>query len=65
MTKNPGKPKRKHRSGLAIFAAIILLIIVQTQYMSVERTYCEGEVPVPDQRILLVVQRISPFVCCP
>jgi len=43
MTKNPGKPKRKHRSGLAIFAAIILLIIVQTQYMSVERTYCEGD----------------------
>ena len=51
MTKNPGKPKRKHRSGLAIFAAIILLIIVQTQYMSVERTYCEGEVPVPGQQV--------------
>ena len=37
--------------GFAIFAVIILLIIVQTQYMSVERTYCEGEVPVPGQQV--------------
>ena len=38
--------------GFAIFAVIILIIIVQTQYlMSVERTYCEGEVPVPGQQV--------------
>ena len=37
--------------GFAIFAVIILLIIVQTQYMSVERTYCKGEVPVPGQQV--------------
>ena len=52
MTTNPDKPQRKHMSGFAIFAVIILLIIVQTQYMSVERTYCEGEVPVPGRQII-------------
>jgi len=51
MTTNPDKPQRKHILGFAIFAVIILLIIVQTQYMSVERTYCEGEVPVPGQQV--------------
>ena len=51
MTTNPDKPQRKHILGFAIFAVIILLIIVQTQYMSVERTYCEGEVPVPGQLV--------------
>ena len=51
MTTNSGKPRRKHISGLAIFAAIILLIIIQVQRMSVERTYCEGEVPVPGQQV--------------
>ena len=51
MTTNPDKPQRKHTLGFAIFAVIILLIIVQTQYMSVERTYCEGEVPVPGQQV--------------
>ena len=35
----------------AIFAVVILLIIVQTQYMSVDRTYCEGDVPVPGQQV--------------
>ena len=35
----------------AIFAVVILFIIVQTQYMSVDRTYCEGEVPVPGQQV--------------
>ena len=35
----------------AIFSVIALLIIVQTQYMSVDRTYCEGEVPVPGQQV--------------
>ena len=35
----------------AIFAVITLLIIVQTQCMSVDRTYCEGEVPVPGQQV--------------
>ena len=34
-----------------MFAVITLLIIVQTQYMSVDRTYCEGEVPVPGQQV--------------
>ena len=52
MTTNPDKPQRKHILRFAIFAVIILLIIVQTQYlMSVERTYCEGEVPVPGQQV--------------
>jgi len=51
MTTNPDKPQQKHTLGFAIFAVIILLIIVQTQYMSVERTYCEGEVPVPGQQV--------------
>ena len=35
----------------AIFAVVILLIIVQTQYMFIDRTYCEGEVPVPGQQL--------------
>ena len=35
----------------AIFAVVILLIIVQTQYMFIDRTYCEGEVPVPGQQV--------------
>ena len=35
----------------AIFAVVILLIIVQTQYMSVDRIYCEGEVLVPGQQV--------------
>ena len=35
----------------AIFAMIALLIIVQTQYMFVDRAYCEGEVPVPGQQV--------------
>jgi len=35
----------------AIFAVIALLIIVQTQFMFVDRTYCEGEVPVPGQQV--------------
>ena len=51
MTTNPDKPRQKHRSRLAILAVILLLIIVQTQYMSVERTYCEGAVPVPGQQV--------------
>lgn len=52
MTTNPDKPQRKHILRFAIFAVIILIIIVQTQYlMSVERTYCEGEVPVPGQQV--------------
>ena len=34
-----------------IFAVVILLIIVQTQFMFVDRTYCEGEVPVPGQQV--------------
>lgn len=52
MTTNPDNPQRKHILRFAIFAVIILLIIVQTQYlMSVERTYCEGEVPVPGQQV--------------
>jgi glutaredoxin len=51
MTTNPDKPQRKYISWFAIFAVIILLIIVQTQYMSVERTYCEGEVSVPGQQV--------------
>ena len=50
MTTNSNRLQRKHISGLAIFAVIILLIIVQVQRMSVERTYCEGEVPVPGQQ---------------
>ena len=51
MTTNPDKLQRKHMRGFAIFAVIILLMIVQTQYMSVERIYCEGEVPVPGERV--------------
>ena len=51
MTTNPGKPQRRYIPGFAIFAVIILLIIVQTQFMSVERTYCEGEVAVPGQQV--------------
>jgi glutaredoxin len=52
MTTNPDKPQRKHILRFAIFAVIILIIIVQTQYlMSVERTFCEGEVPVPGQQV--------------
>ena len=35
----------------AIFAVIILLMIVQIPYMSIDRTYCEGEVPVPGRRV--------------
>jgi glutaredoxin len=48
---NPGKSRQKHISGLAIFSVIILLIIIQVQRMSVEHTYCEGEVPVPGQQV--------------
>ena len=51
MTTNPDKPQRKNMLKLAIFAVIALLIIVQTQYMFVDRTYCEGEVPVPGQQV--------------
>ena len=51
MTTNPDKPQRKHILGFAIFTVIILLIIVQKRYMSVERIYCEGEVPVPGQQV--------------
>lgn len=51
MTTHPDKPQRKHILGFAIFTVIILLIIVQTRNMSVERTYCEGEVPVPGQQV--------------
>ena len=52
MTTNPDKPQRKHILRFAIFEVIILIIIVQIQYlMSVERTYCEGEVPVPGQQV--------------
>jgi glutaredoxin len=51
MTTNPVKPQRKSMPGFAIFAVVILLIIVQTQYLSVDRTYCEGEVPVPGQQV--------------
>ena len=51
MTTNPDKPQRKYMPGFAIFAVIILLMIVQTQYMFVERIYCEGEVPVPGERV--------------
>ena len=51
MTTNSDKPRRKQLSWPVIVAAIILLIIVQTQFMSVERTYCEGEVPVPGQQV--------------
>ena len=38
--------------GFAIFAVIILLMIVQIPYMSIDRTYCEGEVPVPGRQII-------------
>ena len=38
--------------GFAIFAVIILLMIVQLPYMSIDRTYCEGEVPVPGRQII-------------
>jgi glutaredoxin len=48
---NRDKPQRKHLSGLVIFAAIILLIIIQVQRMSVARTYCDGEVLVPGQQL--------------
>jgi glutaredoxin len=51
MTTNSDKPQRKHMTGFVIFAVIILLMIVQAQYMSVERIYCEGEVPVPGERV--------------
>ena len=51
MTTSPDKPQRKHMLRFAIFAVVILFIIVQTQYMSVDRTYCEGEVPVPGQPV--------------
>jgi len=51
MTTNPDKPQRKHMPGFVIFAVIILLMIVQAQFMSVERIYCEGEVPVPGERV--------------
>jgi len=51
MTMNPDKPQRKHMLRFAIFSVVILFIIVQTQYMSVDRTYCEGEVPVPGQPV--------------
>ena len=50
MTTKASKPPRKPLSGLAIFAVVILLIIVQAQRMSVEHTYCEDEVPVPGQQ---------------
>ena len=36
----------------AIFAVVILLMIVQIPFMFVDRTYCEGEVPVPGQQII-------------
>ena len=38
--------------GFAIFAVIILLLIVQIPYMSVDRAYCEGEVLVPGQQVI-------------
>ena len=38
--------------GFAIFAVIILLMIVQIPYMSIDRTYCDGEVPVPGRQII-------------
>ena len=38
--------------GFAIFAVIILLMIVQIPYMSIDRTYCEGEVAVPGRQII-------------
>ena len=52
MTTNPGKPQRKHLLRFAIFAVVILLMIVQIPFMFVDRTYCEGEVPVPGQQII-------------
>ena len=48
---NHDNPQRKYLPRLVIFAVIILLVIVQTQFMSVERSYCEGEVPVPGQQV--------------
>ena len=51
MTTHPDKPQRKYILGFATVTVIILLIIVQTRYMSVERTYCQGEVPVPGQQV--------------
>ena len=50
MTTKASKTPRKSLSGLAIFAVVILLIIVQAQRMSVEHTYCEDDVPVPGQQ---------------
>ena len=38
--------------GFALFAVIILIFIVQIPYMSVDRIYCEGEVPVPGQQVI-------------
>lgn len=52
MTTNPDKPQRKPMLGFAIFAVIILLMIVQIPYMSIDRAYCEGEVPVPGQQVI-------------
>ena len=52
MTMNPDKPQRKHLLRFAIFAVVILLMIVQIPFMFVDRTYCEGEVPVPGQQII-------------
>ena len=49
---NPDKPQRKHLLRFAIFAVVILLMIVQIPFMFVDRTYCEGEVPVPGQQII-------------
>ena len=51
MTTNPDKPQRKNMLRFAIFAAVILFIIAQTQYLSVDPVYCEGEVPVPGQQV--------------
>ena len=50
MTTKASKPPRKPLPGLAIFTVAILLIIIQAQRISVEHTYCEGEVPVPGQQ---------------
>ena len=50
MTTKTSKPPRKPLPGLAIFALLILLIIVQAQRLSVEHTYCKDEVPVPGQQ---------------
>ena len=38
--------------GFTIFAVIVLIMIVQIPYMSIDRTYCEGEVPVPGQQVI-------------